>query len=269
MTTYAIGDVQGCFDSLMRLLESIHFDASHDTLWFVGDLVNRGPRSLDVLRFVHGLGPRAITVLGNHDLHLLAVYDGGQVRRNDTLADVLAAPDCAALMDWLAQQPLMHVDRGLGFTMTHAGIPSLWHFDEANARAREIESVLRGSDRGAFLRAMYGNEPARWTDTLTGTDRLRVITNYFTRMRVVDDNCGLDLNFKEAQDAIPAGYHPWFVDYLERDLQTRLVFGHWAALDGRCDVPGIFAIDTGCVWGGKLTALRLVDQERFSVGSVQ
>ncbi len=269
MTTYAIGDVQGCYDSLMRLLDAIDFDATQDRLWFVGDLVNRGPRSLDVLRFVRDLAGGAVTVLGNHDLHLLAVFDTGRARRSDTLGELLASAECEELIAWLAARPLMHVDRDLGFAMTHAGIPHVWSIDQAQARAREVETVLQGDRRGEFLRAMYGNEPVAWRDDLEGYDRLRVIVNYFTRMRVIDADGALDLGFKSGADSAPAGFRPWFAAYRDRPLGLRLVFGHWAALNGVCDVADIFALDTGCVWGGTLTALRLVDQERFFVGSVQ
>lgn len=269
MTVYAIGDVQGCYDSLMRLLEHIQFDEARDELWFVGDLVNRGPNSLGVLRFVRGLGERAVTVLGNHDLHLLAVHHGERARRKDTFGEVLGAPDCDELMAWLAARPVMHVDDALGFVMVHAGIPAFWSLDSACLRARELESVLRGGERHAFYRTMYGNRPSVWRDGLRGADRLRFITNAFTRMRVLDDHDALDLEYKDGAANVPAGLRPWFVDYRGKALTHQIVFGHWAALDGHCDVAGIHALDTGCVWGGKLSALRLVGQERFSVAPVE
>jgi len=270
VTTYAVGDVQGCYRSLRALLERIGFEPRSDELWFVGDLVNRGPNSLEVLRFIRSLGERAITVLGNHDLHLLAVREEPtRARRGDTLSPVLAAPDCDLLVDWLATRPLLHRDEATGFVMTHAGIPAIWSIDEAAARAREVESVLQGRGRSEFLRAMYGNEPAEWRADLEGQDRLRVITNYFTRMRGLRGSAALDLSFKETPGALPKGTRPWYEDYRVQPCPMKLVFGHWAALGGRCDVPGIFALDTGCVWGGKLSALRLVDQERFSVASVE
>jgi len=272
VAVFAIGDVQGCRASLQRLLERIRFDDARDTLWFVGDLVNRGPDSLAVLRFVHGLGDRAVVVLGNHDLHLLAVYHRcARARRADTFEAVLRAPDAEMLLEWLAHRPLLHHDGALGFVMTHAGIPAIWPVDVAAARAGEVEAALRGADRKGFLASMYGNEPAQWADTLAGLDRLRVITNYLTRMRTLRDRFALDLDFKETAEHLRPGSRPWFDDYRDqaRKLHTQLVFGHWAALQGVCDVAGIHALDTGCVWGGRLSALRLVDQERFSVACVE
>jgi bis(5'-nucleosyl)-tetraphosphatase (symmetrical) len=268
VAVHAIGDVQGCSASLERLLRKLSFDATADTLWFVGDLVNRGPDSLGVLRFVHGLGVRAALVLGNHDLHLLAVHHGcATPRRADTFGAILDAPDREELMEWLATRPLLHHDEGLGFAMAHAGIPAIWSIAEAAARAAEVEAVLRGPDRARFLRAMYGNAPAAWSENLAGEARWRVITNYLTRMRTLRDRCTLDLEFKEDATALPPGSRPWFEDYRGRDAAARpqFVFGHWAALQGGCDVPGIHALDTGCVWGGRLSALRLVDAKRFSV----
>ncbi len=269
MTTYAIGDVQGCYETLMRLLDHIGFDDENDQLWFVGDLVNRGPNSLAVLRFVRALGARAVAVLGNHDLHLLAVHHGQRARPKDTLDEVLSAPDRDELMAWLATRPLLHVDAALRFVMVHAGIPAFWPLEAACSRARELEEVLRGDDRREFLDVMYGNRPAIWRDDLRGVDRLRFITNAFTRMRVLDDHDALDLDFKDSAASVPVGLRPWFMDYRGKTFTHRLVFGHWAALNGNCDVPGIHALDTGCVWGGRLSALRLVGQERFSVASVQ
>jgi bis(5'-nucleosyl)-tetraphosphatase (symmetrical) len=262
--------------SLERLLARIRFDAGKDTLWFVGDLVNRGPDSLEVLRFVRGLGERAVAVLGNHDLHLLAVArNPAQLRRSDTLLPVLRAPDAQELLDWLARRKLLHHDGALGFVMTHAGIPSIWPLSVAQERAREVEVVLRSAQSSEFLESMYGDEPAAWSEGLTGMARLRVITNYFTRMRTLSDRCTLDLDFKEDAANPPPGSRPWFDDYRHRarNLQVQIVFGHWAALQGRCDVPGIHALDTGCVWGGALSALRLgpqfVGQERLSVACVE
>lgn len=272
MAVYAIGDVQGCHASFQRLLDRIRFDDAHDTLWFVGDLVNRGPDSLSVLRFVHGLGDRAVLVLGNHDLHLLAVHHGcARPRRMDTFDAVMQAPDRELLLDWLAHRPLLHHDDALGFVMTHAGIPAIWPVDVAAARAREVEAALGGPDRREFLASMYGNEPATWSESLDGVVRLRVITNYLTRMRTLRGRCTLDLDFKESAADLPRGSRPWFDDYRgqARKLQPQMVFGHWAALQGDCHVDGIHALDTGCVWGGKLTALRLVDQERIFVACVE
>ena len=268
MATFAVGDVQGCYDALSRLLEAIRFDESEDRLWFVGDLVNRGPQSLETLRFVRGLRDRAVTVLGNHDLHLLAVRDDpSQQRKNDTFEAVLTAPDADDLIEWLARRPLFHRDDALGFVLTHAGIPAIWSLESAAERAHEVEAALRSTGRRALLRSMYGNEPTEWGDDLSGAPRLRTIVNYFTRMRALRGACALDLNFKESARDLPKGARCWFEDYRQHPPELDLVFGHWAALDGRCDVPRIHALDTGCVWGGRLTALRLVDRQRFSVAS--
>jgi bis(5'-nucleosyl)-tetraphosphatase (symmetrical) len=274
MSTYAIGDVQGCYDELMQLLELVRFDPAQDTLWFVGDLVNRGPRSLEVLRFVHGLGERAITVLGNHDLHLLAVAHGErQSKRSDTLDAVLEAADRETLLAWLRSRPLLHIDdRGENperrpVVMTHAGLPPIWTAERAAALAVEVEEALRSDRMTGFLRAMYGNTPAQWRDDLEGMTRLRVITNYLTRMRVIAADGTLDLGFDGAANATPRPYRPWFDFYRERPLRHAVLFGHWAALDGNVDIPGIVALDTGCVWGRWLTALRLDDWTRFCIRS--
>lgn len=267
MATYAIGDVQGCFEALERLLDHIHFNPAVDTLWFAGDLVNRGPDSLATLRFVKSLGAGAITVLGNHDLHFLAVAEGIRPpSSSDTLAQLLAAPDLADLMAWLRQLPLMHRDKSMGYTMVHAGIPPMWGLKKARRRAREVEACLQGGDYRRFLKAMYGNEPSGWTKGLRGMKRLRVITNYFTRMRFCSPDGALDLANKSGPMAVTEGYAPWFALENRKTQGKSIVFGHWAALEGNAAEPGIFALDTGCVWGGCLTALRLEDQERFSVG---
>jgi bis(5'-nucleosyl)-tetraphosphatase (symmetrical) len=270
MPVYAVGDVQGCYDSLMRLLEKIEFDESRDRLWFVGDLVNRGPKSLAALRFVKGLGDRAITVLGNHDLNLLALVHGHRaLKSSDTVHDVLKAPDRDALIDWLRRRPLMHVDVSAGFAMAHAGVPHLWNLEFALARAREVEAALVREDYAALLGGMYGNNPACWNDELTGTERFRTIINYFTRMRLLDPVGGLELTFDGPVAAIPRGFKAWFEYYRSVPPQLPLVFGHWAALNGDCGVERLYALDTGCVWGNRLTALRLADRERFSVQSVE
>ncbi|RMG29346.1 MAG: symmetrical bis(5'-nucleosyl)-tetraphosphatase, partial [Gammaproteobacteria bacterium] len=195
MAVYAIGDVQGCYDDLQRLLERLRFDPAQDRLWFTGDLVNRGPHSLEVLRFVRALGDRAVTVLGNHDLHLLAVaHDPSRAHPRDTLHAVLDAPDGAELIDWLRTRPFLHEDPDLGLALLHAGLPPQWDAETARACAREVERVFSGPDWGAFTEAMYGNEPDRWDPSLTGTDRLRFITNCFTRLRycTADGRLGLE-----------------------------------------------------------------------------
>jgi bis(5'-nucleosyl)-tetraphosphatase (symmetrical) len=275
MATYAIGDVQGCYDELMQLLERVRFDPAGDTLWFVGDLVNRGPASLEVLRFVHGLGDRAITVLGNHDLHLLAVAYGERQRKsNDTLDAVLAAHDRETLLQWLRSRPLLHIDdAGEQSTerpvfMSHAGLPPIWSIERARELAVEVEEALRSDRITAFLRAMYGNTPDRWRDDVEGMTRLRVITNYLTRMRVLTPDGRLNLRFDGPAAEAPHPFRPWFEFHRDRQMRHALVFGHWAALEGKVDVPGVFALDTGCAWGGSLTALRLQDWTRFCIRSI-
>jgi bis(5'-nucleosyl)-tetraphosphatase (symmetrical) len=270
MSVYAIGDVQGCYESLRRLLDLVDFDDTRDRLWFVGDLVNRGPASLATLRFVKSLGDRAITVLGNHDLHLLAAAAGIRApKSSDTLADVLAAPDRDALVDWLRRRPLMHVDESLGFAMAHAGIPHIWDLDFASARAREVETVLSGNAYAQLLSAMYGNNPACWNNDLEGMERMRTIINYFTRMRLIDAVGELELTYDGPLDGIPKGYKAWFHFYRKVPPRFPLVFGHWAAINGESRVRDCCALDTGCVWGNTLTAMRLGDRERFSVDSVE
>ena len=270
MSVYVIGDVQGCYATLQRLLEEIRFDETNDRLWFVGDLVNRGRDSLATLRFVHQLGERAVTVLGNHDLHLLAVARGHRrAKPTDTLDEILRAPDRDELLDWLRKRPLLHRDDAAGFVMVHAGIPHIWDLDETTTRAREVETVLASDDYDELLAEMSGNQPTRWRDSLRGTKRLRVIINYLTRMRVIDVVGNLELNFNDGLDEIPKGYRPWFEFYDSAPQPFSLVFGHWAALNGECGVARMYALDTGCVWGNSLSALRLLPLEQFSVTSVE
>lgn len=264
MPTYAVGDIQGCGAQFEQLLEQLAFDGRSDTLWLVGDLVNRGPRSLDVLRRARGLGAACRIVLGNHDLHLLAIhYAGRKPRRGDTLDDVLAAPDRDELCDWLRGMPLLFEDRALGYAMTHAGIPHIWDLAEATRLAREVEAVYQGDGAAGFFESMYGNEPALWQDDLQGTDRWRCITNYFTRMRLLDETGRLDLVSKGGLEDAPAGWSPWFELRARRPLEVRLLFGHWAALKEVTSRNGVIGLDTGCVWGGALTALCL-DSGEFS-----
>ncbi|BFM12964.1 symmetrical bis(5'-nucleosyl)-tetraphosphatase [Simiduia litorea] len=265
MATYAVGDIQGCFEPLEKLLQQVQFDPKQDRLWVAGDLVNRGPASLAVLRFIKGLGAAASVVLGNHDLHFLAVAEGiKSASKADTLAELLGAPDLPELMAWLRTLPLMHRDKSLGFAMVHAGIPPMWSLKKAEKRAREVEAVLQSGDYRRFLKAMYGNEPAGWRKGLKGMKRLRVITNYFTRMRFCDPEGRLDLNNKAAPSAVNLGYAPWFALLNRKTAEDRIVFGHWAALEGYSSHPNAFALDTGCVWGGCLTMMRLDDQQLFS-----
>ena len=265
MARYAIGDVQGCMNELQALLEKIHFDPSQDQLWFVGDLVNRGPASLAVLRFVRSLGPHAVTVLGNHDLHLLSVAEGvAASRADDTVQDILNAHDRAELLDWLRQQPLIH--RAADWTMVHAGLLPSWSIAQATALAHEIEVQLRGPDYRALLSSMYGSEPNVWQDSLIGAPRHRVIVNAFTRMRLCSMDGRMQLQFKGTPQQAPIDYLPWFDVPLHYPRDTRVVCGHWSAL-GLHLTPTVCAIDTGCVWGGALSALRLEDAMVFQVPS--
>lgn len=257
MAVYAIGDVQGCYSELQLLLAKIDFDLKRDTLWFAGDLVNRGPQSLEVLRFVKGLGASAITVLGNHDLHLLALLMGVRTpHHKDTLHEILTAADRDEWIDWLRHCPLMHRDDGLGCVMLHAGLPPQWSIDESQQRAIEVEQVLRSDGYGAFVEQMYGDEPAQWSEQLRGWGRLRFITNCFTRLRFCDEAGELKLSEKGAPGSQPEGFQPWFNLRDERDDGLDILFGHWSTLGMR--LPGnVHALDTGCVWGGRLSALKL------------
>ncbi len=256
MAVWAIGDVQGCYQPLERLLEQIRFEPSRDTLWFTGDLVNRGPDSLRVLRFVRALGDRAITVLGNHDLHLLAIDAGQPARRRDTFDEVLRAPDRHDLIGWLRQQPLLHHDDGLGYTMVHAGLLPEWALDDARRLAAEAEAVLKDARLNDFVAHMYGNLPDRWSEKLQGHDRVRVIINAFTRIRFCDLDGGMDLHQKGAPGSQPPDLLPWFAVPTRRNQDLRIVFGHWSTL-GRYHGQGVIGLDSGCVWGDALTAVRL------------
>jgi len=268
MATYAIGDVQGCYDTLRRLLDRLHFEPAQDQLWFAGDLVNRGPQSLQTLRFVHGLGRAALTVLGNHDLHLLAVAHGRRRGRRDTLGEVLAAPERDQLLDWLRRQPLLHQSQDGGTALVHAGLPPQWDLTQARACAGEAEAVLRSDDYTELLSEMYGDEPDRWDPALRGMPRLRFIINCYTRLRYCDAAGRVDLKPKGAPGSQGADLLPWFAVPGRRSAGTRLVFGHWSTL-GQVSWPEyrVEGLDTGAVWGGRLTALRLDDGRLFAVDS--
>ena len=269
MSTYAIGDVQGCYPELRALLRECGFDARRDRLWFVGDLVNRGPRSLEVLRFVTDLGDRAHVVLGNHELHLVASHYGARrPRARDTFHDVLDAADREALVDWLRGRPMVHRDPERRFVMVHAGIPPAWTVDEAIRLGSELSEALRGPDHSRLLSGMYGNKPDRWRDSLAGLDRLRFVTNAFTRMRYCRADGRLDFSETRPPGAQDPSLVPW---YTLRDAGAdgaRIVFGHWATLQLLAPLPRtlhVRHVDSGCVWGGSLTALRLEDDREFSV----
>ncbi len=257
MALYLIGDVQGCDSALGRLLQAIDFSPSRDRLVLLGDLVNRGPESLAVLRRVQALGDAAAALLGNHDLHLLAVSEGvRQPHRQDTVADILAAPDREALLTWLRHRPLALREQGV--LMVHAGVLPQWTVGQALALAGEVQDVLRGSDWSAFLHQMYGNQPDRWDDTLTGAERLRVIVNALTRLRLCTADGRMDFDTKDSQgaDGAPPGFMPWFDVPGRATAGDVVAFGHWSTL-GWLDRPDLLSLDTGCVWGGCLSAVRL------------
>ena len=261
--TLAIGDLQGCREALERLLDAAGPAALQVPLWFAGDLVNRGPDSLGALRRVRALGERATVVLGNHDLHLLAVAGGvHRARRSDTLAPLLAAPDRDDLLDWLRRRPLAH--RSGDWLLVHAGVAPQWSASQAVALAGEVERVLRGPDWLDFLGIMYGNLPDRWDDALTGDDRLRAIVNALTRIRFVDSDGRMDFSLKEGAGTAPPGLMPWFEVPARRTAGITVVFGHWSTL-GLVNRPDLVSLDTGCVWGGSLTAVRLEDRAVIQV----
>ncbi len=255
MAVYAVGDIQGCFNEFKGLLDQINFNPRLDKLWLAGDLVNRGPDSLETLRFLHRLN--VVTVLGNHDLHLLASAHIPEYRKHkDTLEQVMQAPDGSELLDWLRHQPLLHHDTGTGYTLIHAGLPPQWDLDQARDCAAEVEQVLRGKDYVEFFKIMYGNHPVQWSDQLQGWDRLRFITNCLTRLRYCDTNGRLALEEKGPPGSQPRHLNPWFEWTQRKSRDMNILFGHWSTL-GAYDEAGIHALDTGCLWGGTLTAMRL------------
>ncbi len=259
MSVYAVGDLQGCLQPLQCLLKEVAFDPAKDRLWLVGDLVNRGPQSLATLRFLYAMRDSLICVLGNHDLHLLAVaHNRERLKKADTLQEILDAPDRDELLNWLRQQPLLHYDAERDTLLVHAGIPPQWTLNKALKRAAEVQDALRDDTRlPLFLEGMYGNQPARWDKGLRGIERLRVITNYLTRMRFCSADGSLELKSKEGLDSAPAGFAPWFSYANRKTRKHKIIFGHWAALEGRCSQPNLFALDSGCVWGGAMTLLNL------------
>lgn len=264
MANCFVGDIQGCYDDLRRLLDLAEFDFDNDTLWLCGDLVARGPDSLNTLRFVKSLGQQAVTVLGNHDLHLLAVAHGVRApHRSDTLGEILASPRREAWLDWLRQQRL--AVQAHGWLMVHAGVVPQWDAAQTLTLAAEAEALLRGPDLPGFLQVMYGNTPARWDDTLAGHDRLRLIINVLTRIRFCETDGTMDFQLKEGADAAPAHLRPWFDIPGRRTAGTPVAFGHWSTL-GTLDRPDLLALDTGCVWGGRLTAARVDGGRRELVG---
>ena len=257
MTRYAVGDLQGCLQPLICLLEEVAFNRDTDQLWLVGDLINRGPDSLGCLRFVRDLGDCTRIVLGNHDLHFLAVaYGVMKAGRSDTFDEILQAPDRDDLVAWLRQQLLFYSDPSHDFHMGHAGLPPIWSIQQAHSFAREVEAVLQSSQIEGFLKAMYGNQPDRWQDELEGMERLRVITNYLTRMRFCNADSQLDLKAKLATIDRP-GFAPWFQFPNQLPAGQQLVFGHWASIEGYTGIDSIHALETGCVWGREMTLMNL------------
>jgi len=268
MATYAVGDVQGCYAEFCDLLEKIHFDPTQDCLWLVGDLVNRGPDSLGVVRLVRTFEDSVRTVLGNHDLHFLAIHLGGHsMNRNDTFVDLLQAGDVDDIAAWFCEQPFLVRDDELGYVMTHAGIPPMWNVDVAESLAHEVEEVIRGKRRIAYFETMYGNKPDTWDASLQGMDRWRAITNFLTRVRLMDEAGRMDFAHKGSLSDVPRGWIPWYELDRQEPLTLKLLFGHWAAIEGHTGRDEIIALDTGCVWGRGLRALCLDTGESFDVPS--
>lgn len=264
MVDYVVGDIQGCYDELQLLLESVSFDSRSDRLLAVGDLVNRGPQSLEILRFCRELGDSFATVLGNHDLHLIAIARGhSKPSKKDTLSEILKAPDCELLINWLRSRPLaMRVEQHL---LVHAGVPPFWGRSKTLRLATEVSKTLASDHCDGYLAAMYGNHPAMWSEKLRGVERLRVITNYLTRMRFITKRGALQLSAKGAPGSPPQGTLPWYDAPRRKMADKSIIFGHWAALEGRYCGPNLHALDTGCAWGKQLTLLNLATLERSAV----
>ncbi|MYD44746.1 MAG: symmetrical bis(5'-nucleosyl)-tetraphosphatase [Gammaproteobacteria bacterium] len=264
MTTYVIGDIQGCFTEFTKLLTKICFDPAKDRLWLTGDLVNRGPDNAETLRFIRDLGSSVVAVQGNHDLHLIAIVFGDhKVQPIDTFQDILSADDCEQLCHWLCKFPLLHAEAG--YILVHAGIPHIWSLSQAKRFAKEVHDTMLGTTAKDFFRMMYGNEPAVWSNSLRGVDRLRAITNYLTRMRCVDQGGLLNFEHVTGKEHCPRNFRPWF--NFPPQYSEHVAFGHWASIGGVTNRFQFHAVDTGCVWGRQLTALRLPDHKRFSVSA--
>ena len=273
MSTYAIGDIQGCYKPLRKLLKKAQFSPARDKLWCVGDLVNRGPRSLDTLRFLYDMDDATEIVLGNHDLHFLAISEGCVSHRTkDSFAKLLHAPDCKQLSDWLRNKRLAHyacidTEHGLeNFLMVHAGVAPSWSLQKTLNLAAEVEYALKDKTYPEFFKSMYGDKPIRWYDKLHGQDRLRTITNYLTRVRFCDDIGSLRLNIKEGLCAAPSGFKPWY-HYEKITPKATILFGHWASLEGHTGREHVYALDTGYVWGRSLTMMRLEDKQLYSISN--
>jgi len=264
VSTYAIGDIQGCFDELIALLDVIQFNSDIDALWFAGDLVNRGPKSLDTLRFIKNL-KNSIVVLGNHDLHLLALYNDPELYYKHTMQAIIDAPDLDELMTWLRAQPLIHHDSALNFTMVHAGLYPQWSLKQALLFSEEVSNVLTSNQFPEFMENMYGDEPDTWNDNLKGWSRLRFIVNAFTRMRFITTDGKLEFKHQDKPGTQPNGFIPWFEIENRITSDEQILFGHWASLGIDIKHKNIFPLDGGCVWGNQLCALRLEDKKRFFV----
>ena len=267
MTDYAVGDLQGCFDPLLKLLDKINFSWSKDRLWVCGDVVNRGPQSLNTLRYLYEHRDSVRLVLGNHDLHMLAVANGAtRLKSKDTFHSIVENQENRDLIDWLYQQPLAYYESKINVCMVHAGIPMFWTLADTLKYAEEISSLLRDSkSRQTFFKSMYGDQPALWKANLSDIDRHRYITNALTRMRFCALDGSLELKTKLPPGQQPKALIPWYRLPLKIDKNVRVVFGHWASLEGRLATNRFQALDTGCVWGGKLTALNLNTWQRTSV----
>ncbi|PHS72344.1 MAG: diadenosine tetraphosphatase [Cycloclasticus sp.] len=262
MTTYAIGDVQGCYDSLRRLLDKLRFDPSNDQLWFTGDLINRGPHSLETLRFIISLGDSARSVLGNHECHFLAIaFEHKDPHHTDTFSDILDAGDADVLIQWLRSQPFFYEDSNVGYSMLHAGLPPQWSIEDTRQYARELESHIQSDNINEFLASMYGNQPDYWDINLTGNDRLRFIINCFTRLRFCDKNGRINLIEKGAIGTQADSLIPWFDAPNRKNGGQKIVFGHWSTL-GLHQQNNATCLDTGCLWGGSLSAMKLDGSEQ-------
>jgi len=263
MKTYAIGDIQGCLNSLQALMQRIEQESPAARYLLTGDLVNRGPLSLETLRFIRALGDRVVTVLGNHDLHLLAMAAG--VRKNDekdSLETIFKAPDCKELIKWLRTRPMAYAENG--YLLVHAGVLPQWSFEQTLSLAKEVESILHGDNWGDFLHDMYGNEPTKWKDDLIGKARWRCIVNGLTRLRFCSEDGEMNFVIKDGPALKPKGLFPWFDIKTRKTINNKIIFGHWSTL-GLLLRSNLIALDTGCVWGGKLTAICLENQELYQV----
>lgn len=272
MAVYAVGDIQGCYDSLRKLLDKAKFDPKKDMLWSLGDLINRGPKDYEVLKFCMELGDNFNCVLGNHDLHFLAIALGyHEPKSSDTFQQVLKAADLDEITDWLRHKPLAHYDKTRNMMFVHAGVPPQWSAKKTITLAKEVENAIVDEQKSRLYFAnMYGNHPKVWKKDLSGVKRWRVITNYLTRMRFCDQSGRLDLKSKAGVDQAPDGYIPWFEVPERKTADTTILFGHWAALMGETNRSNVHALDTGCVWGGKMTLVN-IDKlaKRISVKCVE